>query len=155
MNLNFKSNRKTRLNGQVTGQNIFAHNSNMPKPEFSVVWSGRLGNLLFQYASLIGICSKSMKSYISTISHDDVISCLKISNPNFYSLNNPVSEFVKIFNLSVSVGSFTETNTYQEHAEDIYGTYYDEKVFQQPSGTAFRGIAFILHCKIRLLSICV
>ena len=122
------------------------------KPEFSVVWSGRLGNLLFQYASLIGICSKLMKSYIS-ISHDDVVSCLKISNPNYYTLDNPVSEFVKIFNLSASVGSFAVKNIYQEHAEDIFGTYYDEKVFQQLSGTEFQGIASKLHFKI-ILSIC-
>mmetsp|Transcript_7193 Transcript_7193/g.10710 ORF Transcript_7193/g.10710 Transcript_7193/m.10710 type:complete len:372 (+) Transcript_7193:70-1185(+) len=111
---------------------------NSPKPEFSVVWSGRLGNLLFQYASMMGICSRSMK-YYESVSHNDVATCLKISNPNYYSLDNPVSEFVKMFNLSASTRKFPLTNTYHEHAEDRYGIFFDEKVFLQPNGTEFQG----------------
>ena len=117
-------------------------------PDYTVDFSGRLGNLMFEYAALLGVCiraacTKDSKDFEKSvnITFSDALSCAKITNPNFYELETPITELISVFNLTLSaMNSFHHKNTYQEHPEDGNCIRFDSNVFQQPSGTKFRGI---------------
>jgi GR25 family glycosyltransferase involved in LPS biosynthesis len=98
---------------------------------FGIQFSGRLGNLMFEYASLVGICIK--RGYPAE-------TCASLSG-NILDLNKidvPTSDLVRTFNLSspfCPVGS----NNYQEHSNSSNAISFDPEVFKQPVETVLRG----------------
>ena len=109
-------------------------------PEFAVDFTGRLGNLMFQYAAVLGICAKVLQK-AGYNSFETIAACVRITNPTFYELNTPISELVSLFNLTLSVSSqpFQQNGVYQEHREDPNMVMFDDRVFQQASGVRFKG----------------
>ena len=76
----------------------------------SVDFMGRLGNLMFEYASLVGICKKFIDSNANCASKN-VLSCARIKNPKFYEIQTPISELVEMFNLSTSASQSKPFNS--------------------------------------------
>jgi hypothetical protein len=86
-------------------------------------WGGRLGNLLFKYASLVGICIKNnMHPY----------SCAEMT-PNILAIDDfgrPIKKFANLFNIP-HTSCPANCRTYKEHAHSRYGIFYDPDVFQR------------------------
>ena len=140
-------------------------NTGNDAPGFAVEFSGRLGNLMFEYAALLGICYSTIQASIGKDNsfldvYSQTVSCAKITNPNFYDLTVPVSELITIFNWTISgdITSFNHRSSFQEHAEDKYAIRFDKDVFKQQSGTMLVGISFkiddfVLFC-FKLIILC-
>ena len=112
------------VNGQESLDNIH---------HYTIEFQCRMGNLMFQYAALLGICHKNQAK------NED---CAVICNSNFYEIETPIKEFVSIFNLSTHQSkekTFKFKNKYREHPEDWDAIKYDNNVYKQPSGTKFIG----------------
>lgn len=106
---------------------------------YSVNFDGRLGNLMFEYALLVGICSKK---------HASRYSCAVVNNPNINTLSLPVQRFVRGFNIPNSqIGcNLSSSNLYIEH-EDRASYSFNSKVLQQPSG--------LIYCHLDLCNLIV
>jgi hypothetical protein len=95
---------------------------------YGVSLIGRLGNLMFQYAAIAGICVKKGFSPQE---------CLKIVNDEENSTELPVVSFLESFQNINKSGyqhcKLSET-TYRERSGD-----FDEQAFSQPLGTTFLG----------------
>jgi hypothetical protein len=104
---------------------------------YSVDFNGRLGNLMFEYALLVGICSKKNTSRYS---------CAVVQNPNINPLTLPVQKFVRGFSIPNSqIGcKLNSSNLYIEH-EDKASYFFKSKAFQQPSGLIFVMIDFVIQ----------
>lgn len=110
---------------------------------------------MFEYAALLGVCHSTIQQasvgkingFVDTYSQ--TVSCAKITNPNFYAVDVPVSELIAIFNWTISgaISSFRHLSSFHEHAEDKYAIRFDKEVFKQQSGTKFTGtyIMYIIN----------
>lgn len=114
--------------------------------EFTVEPSGRLGNLMFEYAALFAICHNAVIMKIKGTSEfsdefTETKACSRIPNPSFNDPGVPVLEMMSLFNWTIteSIKSFHQKSTYQEHPEDGNCIRFDKEVFQQTTGTKFTG----------------
>lgn len=88
---------------------------------------GRMGNLMFEYASLVGICVARQ--------HDHKM-CAHISNANWNTWDLPIKEFIQTFNLPL-VSAKTCHITRNKYREKSY--VYDPHVTNIQFGTTIQG----------------
>ena len=93
--------------------------------------TGRMGNLMFGYATLIGIC----------VSHGvDPDNCAAFgSNPDQNNLELPLHEFYKTFQIHHYKCPINNGISYHEHPQSPFGIFYDDKVLTKPNGTTLEG----------------
>ena len=113
-------------------KSINFHQSGRSPHCFRAEFTGRLGNLMFEYATLVGACLKHGQQpdkcagfSAKDLSRDEAAKPTKMFQGLF-----------KIPNVPCLVNSSME---YQEHADSIYAIRYDPNVLKQPLGTIFRG----------------
>lgn len=98
---------------------------------YTIDFNGRLGNLMFQYGAVIGLCAKQNMS---------LSSCAYIKNPEFWDSGCPVRTLVHTFNLFKSpINGCILTSTYTEHGGHTNDIKFDPNVLLQPLGTALVG----------------
>jgi Glycosyl transferase family 11 len=97
---------------------------------YSHEWTGRLGNLMFQYASLLGQC---------VLHNYPLHSCIGI---NDHSANNevylPLKKFISSFRIPRVNCKHFDT-IYTEHEDNIYAIKYDDILTTQEGGTKILG----------------
>lgn len=93
---------------------------------YTTMFTGRLGNLMFQYAALVGFCKAKGRSPETCAS----VSQFPVDSSE--SVLRPLREFTSLFRLP------TISCPILDHAYFANFTY-DPKVFQQPYGTTFNG----------------
>lgn len=90
---------------------------------YSVVFDGRLGNLMFEYATLVGLCAwRKQKTEI----------CGIVSMPAMESVLLPLHRFVKGFNIPHSqIGCPLNVSSrfFNEHEEDRVAYYFNRNLF--------------------------
>ena len=126
--------------------------------EFTVEPSGRLGNLMFEYAAVLAICHNAVvlkmnaTNNLSPDTFTETKSCLRIPNPSFNDPGVPLAEFISLFNWTIPeiVKTFHQKSIYQEHPEDGNCIRFDKEVFLQPTGTKFTGKFELLISKLYL-----
>ena len=100
---------------------------------YAVEFSGRFGNLLFEFAAIVGVCEYHKKRL--NLDMDDIESCAVINEPKNSDFMKPVQQMVETFQLNyLPADKCKITSHFTEHAEDIYGVRFDPNVFKQPSG---------------------
>ena len=88
--------------------------------------TGRMGNIMFEYATLIGICvSKGVKS-------DNCASFE--ANPNENTVELPLQEFYRTFRIQPTTCPINNGITYRERS-----SVYDDKVLKQNNGATLTG----------------
>ena len=109
---------------------LISPNSNGSVGCFSAGFDGRLGNLMFEYAAVVGIC---------VFHHFPIEQCISIKSEYLTSthLHLPFVLFKDTFNLQYTVAESSSCHI----NSDSYpvGTAYDPKVLSQPSKTFFAG----------------
>ena len=126
--------------------------------EFTVEPSGRLGNLMFEYAAVLAICHNAVvlkmnaTNNLSPDTFTETKSCLRIPNPSFNDPGVPLAELISLFNWTIPeiVKTFHQKSIYQEHPEDGNCIRFDKEVFLQPTGTKFTGKFELLISKLYL-----
>jgi len=131
------------------GPPINASESSPWSPQcFTVSFVGRLGNLMFQYAALVGICARKglpaerCASISQPLSRADVL----LSEAELFRTEKlrteqtllPLQELVSFFRLP-AISCPLYDHFYQEHAKSPSGTFFDSDLFEQPFGTTFKG----------------
>jgi hypothetical protein len=96
-----------------------------------MLFSGRLGNLLFEYAALVGICAQRGL---------DPSTCASISKHSKLvdNIELPLGEMIKSFKIPKLSCSFHNVN-FREHSSKPYDIKFDPEAFKQPLGTTFAG----------------
>jgi hypothetical protein len=100
--------------------------------------TGRMGNLMFQYAALAGICVKN--NFAADVCSHFLLPTKENlrQNPNL-QFEVPTTEFFDTFGIVNSICPFPAVS-YSEHPQaSIYATEFDSNVFTQPRGTLFKG----------------
>jgi hypothetical protein len=94
-------------------------------------WTGRLGNLMFQYASLAGICVKRGYPYFTCIS----LLRKELEGDHIFL---PLKKFTHNFHVPYS-HCIPNGKEYVEHGESIYDVRFDNGMFLQDPGTKLTG----------------
>lgn len=99
---------------------------------FRAEFTGRLGNLMFQYAALVGTCIKH------ALRPEE---CAGFSTRDLSEDNTakPTKMFHDIFGISNVSCPIDSSVIYQEHADSMYAIRYNSEVLEQTPGTLFRG----------------
>ena len=104
-----------------------------PLPCFGAVLNSRLGNLMFEYASLVGICVR--RGFPPA-------TCASLSG-NVLDIDRvdlPIRELVETFSLPTPFCAVAhDALRYQEHAHKPHAIEFDPDTFRQPMGTVFVG----------------
>jgi len=109
------------------------HTATLLPPCFGTVLNSRLGNLMFEYASLVGICVRRGL---------DPATCASLSGNvlNVDRVDLPISELVNTFALPTPFCAVAHDGPrYQEHADKPHAIEFDIAAFHQPIGTVFTG----------------
>jgi len=93
---------------------------------------GRLGNIMFEYAALVGVCVKH------GLQPDK---CAGFSMEDLDKDNRllPTHMFRDIFGIPMASCPINPSITYQEHANSVYAIKFDSDLLKQPTGTSFTG----------------
>jgi galactoside 2-L-fucosyltransferase 1/2 len=89
---------------------------------------GRMGNLMFEYASLVGICLARGMNHTT---------CAHISNSNWNTWDLPIKEFIQTFNLPLTSASTCNIARRRDYREKSY--MYDPHMLQVDYGTTIHG----------------
>lgn len=89
---------------------------------------GRMGNLMFEYASLVGICTARGLNYTT---------CAHISNANWNTWDLPIKEFIQTFNLPLVSASTCNIVRRRDYREKSY--VYDPHMLKIDYGTTIHG----------------
>lgn len=94
----------------------------------SVELLGRMGNLMFEYASLVGVCTARGLNYTK---------CAHISNAGWNTWDLPVQEFIHVFSLPIVSSASCNTVNRKTYREKSY--VYDPTLLQLQYGTTIQG----------------
>ena len=93
---------------------------------------GRLGNLMFQYAAMVGYCRRRGLPYET---------CAHLTNPKFYDPELPIRELTNNFHIRYKQSANCKliSERYTEHAYDVHAMLFDKEVMTVKPGTMIIG----------------
>jgi hypothetical protein len=99
---------------------------------FRTSFTGRLGNLMFEYAALVGAC-------VTHGMQPEICAGFSIHDLDRNNHMLPTEMFHDIFAIPIVSCPQNASMTYREHADSIYAIKYDAHLLEQPLGTSFQG----------------
>lgn len=99
----------------------------------TVDFVGRLGNLMFEYAAMVGYCHRRGLAWES---------CAHLTDPKHYELELPMKDMVNNFYIPYKRSKHCQIRPnqwYREHAEDVHAMMFDKNVLTVEPGTIIVG----------------
>lgn len=113
-----------------------AQNSTSSPPEstdcITVEFVGRMGNLMFQYAAMVGYCHRRGLAWEY---------CAHAVNPKYYEADLPLKEMMYNFHIPYKRSRYCQLRNqrYTEHAHDVHAMMFDKDVLKVEPGTTVVG----------------
>lgn len=99
---------------------------------WSQTFTGRLGNLMFEYATLVGACVRHGLQ-------PETCAGFSMGDLNKHNVMLPTKTFHDLFEIPMVSCPTNASMTYREHADSIHAIKYDAHLLERPPGTSFQG----------------
>jgi len=99
---------------------------------FRAEFTGRVGNLMFEYAALVGVCVKHGLQ-------PETCAGFSMSDLSKHNVMLPTKMLHELFEIPMVSCPTNASMTYREHANSIYAIKFDANLLERPTGTSFQG----------------